>query len=68
MTTAIAKKSINVIKKDSDNHWYSIPAGEVDAFVQAVEAVVLAEFMSDNWYEAHDDLNNRFGCYMRGDL
>lgn len=68
MTTAIAEKSTNVLKKDADGHWYSIPANEVDGFVQAVEAVMLAEFMSDEWYEATDDLNDRYGCYMRGDL
>jgi hypothetical protein len=68
MTTAIADKSSNVLKKDADGHWYSIPAAEVDAFVQAVEAVMLAEFMSDEWYEATDDLNDRYGSYMRGDL
>lgn len=66
MTTAIAEK--NVLKKDADGHWYSIPANEADSFVQAVEAVMLAEFMSDDWYDANDDLNDRFGIYMRGDL
>ena len=66
MTTAIAEK--NVFKKDADGHWYSLPTNMVDSFVQAVESVMNAEFMSDEWYNANDDLNDRFGSYMRGDL
>lgn len=52
MPTAIAEK--NVLKKDADGHWYSIPSNEVDSFVEAVEAVMLAEFMSIEWYDAND--------------
>lgn len=67
MNTAVAEKSTNVFKKDADGHWYSIPATLVDAFTQAVEATMLAEFMSDEWYEANDQLHQDFGCYMRGE-
>ena len=66
MTTALAEK--NVLKKDADGNWYSLPANEVDSFVQAVEAVMLADFGSGEWYESQDDLNSRFGSYMLGDL
>jgi hypothetical protein len=66
MTTDLAEK--NVLKKDADGHWYSLPPKLEDSFVQAVEAVMLADFMSAEWYDAHDDLNDRFGSYMRGDL
>lgn len=66
MTTALAEK--NVLKKDADGRWYSMPPNMEDSFVQATEAVMLAEFMSTEWYEANDDLNDRFGSYMRDDL
>ena len=67
MTTQLATRP-NILKKDADGQWYSIPPAMADSFVQAVEAVMLAEFMSDEWYEATDDLNDRYGSYMRGDL
>ena len=66
MTTDTTER--NILKKDNDGHWYSLPPKEVDAFVQAVEAVLNADFMSDEWYEANDDLNDRFGQYVRSDL
>ena len=66
MTTALAQH--NILKKDSDGRWYSIPAAEEDSFIQAVEAIMLADFMSPEWYAADDDLTNRFGSYLREDL
>lgn len=67
MNTALASRP-NVLKKDSDGRWYSIPVAEEDAFVQAAEAVELADFMSAEWHDAQDDLNNRFGSYRKDDL
>lgn len=67
MTTAIADRSSNILKKDADGNWYSLPANEVDAFVQVVETEMLAEFMSDEWYDARHELGYRFGSYMRGE-
>lgn len=67
MNTTLAQRP-NVLKKDADGQWYSIPAGEVDGFVQAVESVMLAEFMSNDWNVANDDLSDRYGAYMLGDL
>lgn len=58
----------NVFKKDADGHWYSLPENMVDMFIQAVESIMLAEFMSDEWHDANDYLNDAFGEYMRGDL
>ena len=67
MTTELATRP-NILKKDADGRWYSIPVVEEDAFVQAVEATMNAEFMSSEWHEANDDLNSRFGAYLKGDL
>jgi hypothetical protein len=64
MTTAIQERP-NVIKKDADGNTYSIPQREVDAFIHASEAVQLAEFMSDEYDQARDELNNRFGEYRK---
>lgn len=53
------------MKKDADGNWYAIPEREVMAFVQAVEAVELAEFLSEEWDQAIDYLNRNFGTYRR---
>lgn len=66
MNTLLETKH-NVLKKDCDGHWYSIPDDEVDNFIQAIEAIQNAEFMSEEWYSANDDLNDRFGCYMKAE-
>jgi len=57
-----------VLKKDTDGHWYAIPENMVASFVQAVEAIELAEWLSDEWYDATDYLNDTFGEYMKGDM
>lgn len=68
MTTAYAIKSKNILKRDYDDRWYSMPPNMVDSFIQAVEAISLAEWGSREWEEAGDDLDNRFGEYRLGDL
>jgi hypothetical protein len=65
MTTALATKPKNILKRDYDDRWYSLPANMVDPFIQAVEAISLAEWGSREWYEAGDDLDNRFGEYRK---
>lgn len=67
MTTLLATRP-NVLKKDADGRWYSLPENEVSAFIQAAEDVELADFMSTCWHEAQDNLNIRFGEYLREDL
>jgi hypothetical protein len=67
MNTALATRP-NVLKKDNDGHWYSIPENMVDSFIQMVEAIQNAEFMSDEWYEATDELNDQFGSYMKDNM
>jgi len=68
MTTALADRPKNVLKKDYDDRWYSLPPNMVDSFIQAVEAISLAEWGSDEWEEAGDELDNRFGEYRLEDL
>jgi hypothetical protein len=67
MNTALATRH-NILKKDADGRWYSIPEAEVDAFIAASEAVENAEFMSSDWFEARNDLDNRYGTYRKDDL
>ena len=66
MTTIIQQRH-NILKKDLDGHWYSIPEYLVNSFVQSVESIQNAEFMTDEWYEANDDFNNQFASYMKGE-
>lgn len=67
MTTALTDRP-NVLKKDADGRWYSIPSNEEDAFVQAVEATMLSEFMTAEWNEANDDLESQYGQYRKDEL
>ncbi len=67
MNTALADRP-NILKKDADGRWYSIPVAEEESFVQAVESIMNAEFMSSEWHEANDDLNSRFGANLKEDL
>ena len=63
MTIAVAEKSGNILKKDAEGYWYSLPPNQVDSFVYAVEETVNAEFMSSEWYSAWEEVNNNFGSY-----
>lgn len=65
MTTEIKER--NILRKDCDGHRYSIPENKLSHFTQLVEAIENAEFMSDEWYDANDDLCEEFGSYMKGD-
>ena len=67
MNTALASRP-KLLKKDADGRWYSIPEAEVDAFIAAAEAVENAEFMSNEWFEARNDLDIRYGSYRKDDL
>jgi hypothetical protein len=67
MTTQLATRP-NILKKDADGQWYSLPEVEVDSFIHASEAVELADFMSSDWHSAKDELSHRFGSYRRDDL
>jgi hypothetical protein len=67
MTTELACRPRH-LKKDTDGRWYSVPEVEVDAFIEATEAVENAEFMSAEWFDTKYELDNRYGCYRMEDL
>lgn len=60
MNTAVATRP-NVLKKDINNNWYSLPEGMVDTFVQINETIQNADMFSHEWNQAIDDLNEMFG-------
>lgn len=66
MTTQLATRP-NILKKDADGQWYSLPEVEVDSFIHASEAVELADFMSADWNSAKDELSRRFGEFLLED-
>lgn len=65
MNTAIAER--NLLVKDLDGHWYSIPSTVEEDFKIMKEAIILAEWGSDDWYEANDDFNDAFSKYMKAE-
>lgn len=67
MTTELATRP-NYLKTDADGNWYSIPAAQEQSFTMAVEEIQNADFMSNEWHTATNDLKERFGCYLREDL
>ena len=66
MNTIITVKH-NILKKDNDGYWYSIPENMVDSFIQLSESVQNAQFMSDAWYAADDEFSREFNSYRKGD-
>ena len=66
MTTELTERKILV--KDLDGHWYAIPESMEEDFIIMREAIQLAEWGSDTWYDANDALNDQYGQYMKGDL
>jgi hypothetical protein len=64
MTTAVAER--NILRRDCDGNVYSIPEKMVDHFTQLSEAIENSEFMSGEWYEANDELNEQYGSFMKG--
>lgn len=65
MTTSTIER--NLLKRDGDGNWYSLPPDLAEVFDQAVEDIQLAEFLSEEWHEANDNLLNQFGKYMKGE-
>lgn len=57
----------NIIVKDHDGHKYSIPPHLHEDFKILNEATIMVECGSDEWFDAHDTLNDHFGQYMKGD-
>jgi hypothetical protein len=65
MNTLLAERPKNILKKDYDDRWYSLPPKMVDSFIQAVEAISLAVWGSEEWWRAGADLDDRFGEYRK---
>ncbi len=65
MSTTLTER--NLLVKDLDGHWYSIPASIEENFKIMKEAIILAEWGSNEWYTANDDFNDAFGQYMKGE-
>lgn len=64
MNTATMQQP-NILKKDCDGYWYSIPPSEEEMFVNLIEAIQNSEFMSEEWHLATDEFNHQFGGHMR---
>lgn len=65
---AIEISERKILVKDLDGHWYAIPESFEEDFVIMREAIQLAEWGSDAWYDANDSFNDAYGKYMKGDL
>jgi hypothetical protein len=63
MTTELVEK--NVLRKDHDGQWYSLPTKMVDPFIQANEDIMNADFMSTDWSAAVNELSDQFGQYLK---
>lgn len=64
MNTALAQRP-NILRKDLDGHWYSIPQELDEDFAIMKEAIILAEWGSDEWHDAADSFTNLFGKYAK---
>lgn len=65
MNTTLVER--NLLLKDLDGHWYSIPAKLEDEFKSMREAIILADWGSEDWYQANDDFGDTFTQYMKGE-
>lgn len=63
MNTVIEKQ--NLLVKDLDGRWYSIPSQREEEFKALKEAIILADWCSGEWYDANDEFNNIFGQYLK---
>lgn len=64
MPTIITQRH-NILKKDLDGVWYSIPENLSNSFICALEDIQNAEFMSDEWFRASDEFNTVFESYAK---
>lgn len=65
MTITLQERPANLLKKDNDGRWYSIPPHMVDTFTQIVEAAQNSDMFSHEWNQATDDLNDLFGDCLK---
>ena len=55
----------NVLKKDMDGNWYSLPWYLEDDFIRTTEGIQNAEYLSPEWFEGHAELSTLFGVYLK---
>jgi len=55
----------NILRKDCNGFWYSIPEEMVDQFIQLSETVENSETISDEWHSAQDEFDNVFGSFLK---
>jgi hypothetical protein len=53
-------------RKDNDGHKYNIPHELLDSFDLHLKVITYAKWGTDAWYDAHDQLDNKFSQYMVG--
>lgn len=54
-----------IIRKNADGNIYSVPESLLDDFSIMNEAIVLAEFGSDEWHLANSEFHTMFEKYQR---
>ncbi|MCX7595654.1 MAG: hypothetical protein N2235_18230 [Fischerella sp.] len=62
-TTKIGEK--NILVKDLNGYWYSIPSSLEEDFKIMREAIELAEWGSDEWFQRCDDFSAQFGSFIK---
>lgn len=63
MNTAIAER--NILVKDADGNWYSIPSGMEQEFIRLKEDTINAEFGTAEWHTANAEMQEAFGAYLK---
>lgn len=54
-----------ILKCDTEDRVYALPQNQVDQFLYAVEAVTNADWGSQDWQTAYDELENEFAIYRK---
>jgi hypothetical protein len=56
----------NYNRKDNDSHKYNIPYNLLESFDLHLKVATYAKWGSEAWYDAHAQLDKKFGQYMVG--
>jgi hypothetical protein len=62
MNTATATK--NVLKKDVNGDWYSIPENLIEVFIRVNEEIQNSDMFSSDWHAACFELDEHFKEYQ----
>lgn len=65
MTNAIIER--NILVKDGDGNWYTIPPSLEQEFTRLKEECISADFGSDEWYAATSEMSDTFGVHAKAD-